>query len=496
MEAKLHYRDYAILREMVLFPHSSQDQRSDVISQLTDKFVGDCRDLQVHFVVIPRAKNRHSSPNGAKYSIFSSDCMQWERFWGDMCMRISVEFPYLCFETPYTSSFIHVKPTNIQDVPVWVRHCLLPTRITRRGRLDFCRAHHYSLWRIQDPFAPISIKPRTLAPHEVDILIRWQKDQTIHDALEINPATNCPRSMFGGVLSQIAEHTHRLQVVAYRHLQRVPPHLLRSEIADWAESLGDISRQMPYNMNAVVGNALTPQQQYDHQARINKEQEEAEHKVQEEKEEKKFNAQSFSDIDSDSPDSPDSLDSLDSPWPFDNNPPQTENYDTDQKEADSDDELFTNEMFSRLYPPSRADDANIDFKNNNDNDTSVTSLLRRALPQQITGEISDEDNEGDEGDELPHTSDDESTSEKEEQVTLSKPKPKPKLKPVREKTTPHKTRVIRRTAIPQPVFKQTSKKKQPLQTVTSTALRHSASYKSSDPNYRVRTRNRPQNQPE
>ena len=253
---------------MVLFNNPSNEKRSHVLSKLTRKFTRDCRDMQVHFVVLPRAKTISSvSPFGARYSIFTPDRASWERCWGDMCMQISVEFPYLSFETPFTSSFIFVKPENVKDVPVWVRHCLLPTRITRRGRLDFCRMHHHSLWRIEDSSLPSNRKPRTLEPHEVDILIRWQKDGVVHDALDINPETNCPRSIFGEVLSQIAEHTNRLQVVAYRHLQRVPPHLLRSEIADWPDSLGAVARHMPQDMKDVAGNTLTAQQQYDQQAR-------------------------------------------------------------------------------------------------------------------------------------------------------------------------------------------------------------------------------------
>jgi hypothetical protein len=193
-----------------------------------------------------------------------------------LCTEISVEFPYLSFETPFTSSFIYVRPGQSNLVPNWVHHCLLPTRNSRQGRIDFCKMHHYSLWRtLNDP----DVTEKPLLPHEVDILINWQKKSVVHEALLIDEATQCPGSIFGKTLVQIPERVHRLQVVAYRHLQRVPPHLLRSEITDWAtynQEPIDYTNIDYYNTE-LKGSELTVQQQYDSEVRaVRQEEEDAE----------------------------------------------------------------------------------------------------------------------------------------------------------------------------------------------------------------------------
>jgi len=260
LETKLHFRDYAILCQLVTFPIETIALRSQVVTRLMQQFRNDCRDMEVEFIVIPRAKKTTSSTNvGGKYNLMHVDLPStWEIHWGDLCENLSVEFPYMSFETPFTSSFIHVRsPEQLPLVRNWVHYCLLPTRHSRKGRIDFCRMHHYSLWR--------TINARNqktpLLPHEVDILINWQKKSIVHNALVIDAVTECPASVFGKPLVQIADHIHRLQIVAYRHLQRVPPHLLRAEITDWFDA---VKEDIEYKEEEdLAGPGLTTQQDYD-----------------------------------------------------------------------------------------------------------------------------------------------------------------------------------------------------------------------------------------
>ncbi len=256
MESKIRYRDYAILRQLVVFNQHELAHRSHVLASLIFKFVQDCRDLKVRFVVIPRAKGPES-PNGAQYNIFGADRTMWEYHWGDICSEISQEFPYMSFETPYTSTFIQVKPGQHTKVRNWISHSLLPAKITMKQRLDFARMHHYSLWRVREA-KNIS---RILAPKEVDILVKWQRRGIEDEALQIDSESKCPTTIFGIKLEQIPEHVHRLQVVAYRHVQHVPPHLLRVEISEWENSLHELG--FLDKVSHSVGRNLTKQQSWD-----------------------------------------------------------------------------------------------------------------------------------------------------------------------------------------------------------------------------------------
>jgi hypothetical protein len=289
VEASMRFRDSVVVRKLAILPlfvggqHLPMQARSpkakvETIKSIFEKVTSDARDMKAQVVIIPRMQGIETNPPySGQYSLGSANRNVWEMCWAEMCIQLSTEFPFISFKTPFSESFIKVMPTNTHLVGAWLRHVLLPTRQTLRGQADFCRLHHPSLWRISIFSAPTRedlvrapTRMRTLSPVEVDILISWQRnpDAPPHRALELDPETRCPRAMFGALLFQVAEHTHRLHIAAFRHLDKVPFECTRREVVNWMAVLQGTDAEEAKLSNSIVeldlaGNMSTTQQIFD-----------------------------------------------------------------------------------------------------------------------------------------------------------------------------------------------------------------------------------------
>ncbi len=288
LEACLRFRDSVVIRKLAILPMfvgqrllmqaRSTRAKVDTIKSIFELVTADARDMKAQVIVIPRMQGIETNPPySGQYSLGTTNRNVWEMCWAEMCIQLSKEFPFISFKTPFSESFIKVLPADTHLVGAWLRHVLLPTRQTLRGQADFCRLHHPSLWRIsifntptREDLAQAPNRLRTLSPVEVDILISWQRnpDAPPHRALELDAETGCPRAMFGALLFQVPEHTHRLHIAAFRHLDKVPFECTRREVVNWIAVLQGTDAQGAQLANSIVeldlpGGNLTTQQIFD-----------------------------------------------------------------------------------------------------------------------------------------------------------------------------------------------------------------------------------------
>jgi len=225
LEAKIHARDYAIVRQLVVFANIIQaiipQESIEVVTDLlTKQFVQDCKDMQVNLIVLPRALNSSANKLGARYNFFTRNRKLLLTQWVHICMQLALEYPYLHLETPHNSVFMHVQtPNDPETMQELLANVLLPDP-SMQGSFSWYRVTHVSLWHVID-----TGQLRKLQPHEVDIIVQWQRKVEQHAALEMDEKSNIPIRLFGNTIRVESEEVSQLQVVAYRHIYRVPPHL-------------------------------------------------------------------------------------------------------------------------------------------------------------------------------------------------------------------------------------------------------------------------------
>jgi len=189
LRTKLFFRHEAFVCEFVVL-HSHFDASSlpaavffvRATGVLMQAFARDCRSQNITHIIVPRAKC-DMSPGGALFNLGTNPNV-WASFYAEWCESLCEKgYYFLHLETDFSTRVIRVDPAHLPDFHDWFFDFLDPATT---GNLMRLRAHHYSLWRIAG---------RKLRSHEIDTLIRWQKENNQY-ALRFN-AHGEPTSVFG-----------------------------------------------------------------------------------------------------------------------------------------------------------------------------------------------------------------------------------------------------------------------------------------------------------
>jgi hypothetical protein len=191
LETKVHFRDYAIVRECVMLNANRTHGPAlnlDATHVMFRGFVQDCNQQQVNMIILPRALCQRS-PQGAQYN-FGALQMDgqptWPAHYLAICQELIRHYRFLHFETPFTSRFVEIETAHQDELETWFYACLDPFPLNRVDRL---RVHHYSLWRLDG---------ERLKEYEVDILIEWQRSNNQFRTLPLEfDSHDVPIRIFG-----------------------------------------------------------------------------------------------------------------------------------------------------------------------------------------------------------------------------------------------------------------------------------------------------------
>lgn len=212
-----------ILQYVSLRRGRSVTEQLEITKQLFERYAQDCVDLDITCVLIPRAANNYT-PNeielGGRYNVDAPEQVAKEKVtrlhWLTICLELSVQFAFFHFKTPYRSQCIQITPQNAQYLGEFLDLFLDPPR--NKESVEYHRTYPLSLWSTQDPFH--AKKFHFLTPVETDLITDWQRNLSIHAALQMR--NDIPVAIYGKKIVLQPESVARLSIACYQDRRDIP----------------------------------------------------------------------------------------------------------------------------------------------------------------------------------------------------------------------------------------------------------------------------------